>query len=68
MDLSKACNSMSHYLLIAKLNAYGLSIYALEFIQSYLSKGKQRVIIYGTYSAWKEINVGVTQESVLGPL
>ena len=68
MDLSKAFDSMNHGLLIAKLHAYGLSIEALELIQNYLSHRKQRVKLNSTFSAWKEIKVGVPQGSVLGPL
>lgn len=68
IDLSKAVDSMNHGLLIAKLHAYELSIKALKLIQNYLSKRKQRVKINSTFSAWKEIKVGVPQGSVLGPL
>ena len=47
---------------------YGLSIEALELIQNYLSNRKQRVKLNSTFSARKEIKVGVPQGSVLGPL
>ena len=68
MDLSKAFDCLNHKLLIAKLEAYGFSKRALTFIHSYLYKGKQRVKVNGSFSEWKEINQGVPQGSVLGPL
>ena len=43
MDLSKAFDCLNHDLLIAKLDAYGFSRGALNFISSYLSQRKQRV-------------------------
>ena len=68
IDLSKAFDSMTYGRLLAKLHAYGLSIEALELIQNFLSNRKQRVKVNSTFSAWKEIKVGVPQLSVLGPL
>ena len=68
MDLSKAFDCLNHDLMIAKLNAYGFSRSALNFILSYLSQRKQRVKINGSFSEWKTTSVGVPQGSVLGPL
>ena len=44
-DLSKAFDCLDHELLIAKLNAYGLSLPALRLIYTYLSNKKQRTKI-----------------------
>ena len=41
---------------------------ALMFIHNYLKRRKHRVKVNGSFSEWKEINKGVPQESVLGPL
>ena len=68
MDLSKAIDCLNHELLIAKLHAYGFSRSALALIHSYLSNRRQRVKINGSFSTWKNTNLGVPQGSVLGPL
>ena len=41
-DLSKAFDRLSHELLIAKLNAYGFNMSALQFLHSYLKKNKEQ--------------------------
>ena len=48
--LSKAFDCLKHELLIAKLNAYGLSLPALRLIHDYLSNRKQRTKINHSYS------------------
>ena len=68
MDLSKAFDCLNHELLLAKLHAYGFSKSALTLIHSYLSNRRQRVKINGSFSTWKDTNLGVPQGSVLGPL
>ena len=68
MDLSKAFDCLNHELLLAKLQAYGFSRGALAIIHSYLSNRRERVKINGSFSTWKNTNLGVPQGSVLGPL
>ena len=41
---------------------------ALQLIRSYLTNRQQRVKINSSFSAWKEVKIGVPQGSVLGPL
>ena len=67
-DLSKAFDSLSHDLLIAKSNAYGFSLPALKLVHSYLSNKKQSTKINNVYSSWEEILFGVPQGSILGPI
>ena len=55
-------------MLIAKLNAYGLSLPALKLITDYLQNRKQRTKISSVYSDWEDTISGVPQGSILGPL
>ena len=68
MDLSKAFETINHDLLIAKLNAYGFTKSALKLMKSYLSNRWQRTKINTSFSTWREVDCGVPQGSVLGPL
>ena len=67
-DLSKAFNCLRHDLIVAKLNANGFSLLALNVFQNYLAKRKQRTKIIYSYSTWSDILFGVPQRSILGPL
>ena len=68
MDLSKAYDTLSHELLIAKLEAYGLTQSSLTLMRNYLSNRKHRVRIGGSYSNWLEVILGVPQGTILGPI
>ena len=68
MDLSKAFDCLPHDLILAKLSAYGLSVNACDFLNSYLSNRKQRVKLGQLHSSWSNILKGVPQGSILGPL
>ena len=68
IDLSKDFDCIPHELIIAKLEAYGFQIDALRFVHDYLSNRKQRVKLNETFSSWRDIEYGVPQGSILGPL
>ena len=68
MDSSKACDTINHELLIAKLHAYDFSIDALEVLLSYLQDRWQRVKINTTFCFWIKLLQGVPQGSVFGPI
>ena len=67
-DLSKVFHCLDHEFLIAKLNAYGFSLIALNQVHNYLSNRKQRIKINSTYSSLLKIVFGVPERSILGPL
>ena len=67
-DLSKAFDCLSHDLIVAKLDAYGMDISSLRLIHSYLRERRQRVRINNSYSSWSTLLYGVPQGSIIGPL
>ena len=67
-ELSKAFDCIDHKLLIAKLSEYGVSSSALNVISSYLKHRIQRTRINGCFSTRSNIEYGVPQGSILGPL
>ena len=68
MDLSKAYDCLPHDLMVAKLEAYGISKEGLQLISDYLSYRKQRTKIGSAYSDWANVIRGIPQGSILGPL
>ena len=67
-DLSKAFECINHKLLIAKLNSYRFHYNSLKLLYDYLLRRKQRVKINNTLSEWTNIESGVPQGSILGPM
>ena len=68
MDLSKAFDTISHDLLLAKLKAYGFSHNVLAFMINYLKNRSHRANINSNFSTWEEVKAGVPQGSILGSL
>ena len=68
VDLSKAFDSLPHGLLVAKLFAYGVELSACKLLCSYLYDRYQWVKIGDAKSDWLNIEKGVPQRSILGPL
>jgi len=67
-DFEKAFDKVPHQVLVSKLKAYNLNNTLLLWIQDFLCKRKQRVIVNGTYSQWYSVASGIPQGSILRPL
>ena len=67
-DLSKVFDCIDHKLLIEELFWYRVSPSSLNLVFSYLSNQTQRVKTKSSYSDKSNIEYGVPQCSILGPL
>ena len=68
LDLAKAFDTVSHPILIRKLEKYGIRGNSLDLLKSYLNRRSQFVQINNSLSSYLEIEFGVPQGSILGPL
>ena len=68
LDISKAFDKVWHKGIIFKLKQNGISGKLLSVLSDFLKDRKQRVILNGQVSSWTDVNAGVPQESILGPL
>ena len=68
LDISKAFVKIWHKGLIFKLSQNGISGSLLNILSDFLSDRKQRVVLNGQKSTWENVNAGVPQCSILGPL
>ena len=68
LDISKAVDKVWHKGLLYKLESIGVRNPFLSWFKSYLTNRKQRVVIDGQSSTWKNIEAGVPLGSVLSPL
>ena len=68
VDLQKAFDTVNHDILLKKLEHYGIRGISNDWFRSYLYNRKQVVSINGFNSKLANIEHGVPQGSVLGPL
>ena len=68
LDISKAFDKVWHDGIIYKLTQNGISGNLLNLLEDFLKERKQRIVLNGQVSTWKNINAGVPQGSILGPL
>ena len=68
LDLKKAFDTVDPVILISKLEKYGIVGMSLQIIKSYLTNRTQCVEIEGNRSEYRDVDIGVPQGSILGPL
>ena len=68
LDFRKAFDCVNHEILLSKLQIYGIRGKAFDWFRSYLDNRKQYVCINDCESNLKNIQCGVPQGSILGPL
>jgi hypothetical protein len=68
MDFSKAFDVVPHNRLLLKLNRYGIHNKTHAWISGFLKHRVQRVVVGGEHSTWTDVDSGVPQGTVLGPL
>ena len=68
MKLEEYFDKVWHEGLIYKLELFGISGQLLDLLKDFLKNRKQRVFLNGQCSTWENVNAGVPQGSILGPL
>ena len=68
-DYSSAFQSVNHNLLLHKLkNSYQISGVALNWLSSYLTNRKQRVVVNGKFSEWTPVRSGTPEGGIISPI
>ena len=68
LDISKAFDKVWHDGLLYKLKCLDVEGSFYNILKNDLQNRKQKVVLNGQSSSWLDINAGVPQGSVLGPM
>ena len=68
VDLSKAFDTVDHYISITKLKQYGIQGNNVRWFETYFSNRKQYIAYSNKSTSFKGITCGVRKGSILGPL
>ena len=68
LDISKAFDKVWHEGIIFKLRQNGISGQLLNLLCDFLRNRKERIVLNEQVSTWTNVNAGVPQGSILGPL
>ena len=68
LDLKKAFDTVNHKIILKKLYHYGIRGNLNKWFESYLADRSQYVLFNGKTSDTRNVNCGVPQGSILGPL
>ena len=68
LDLSAAFDTIDHAILLSRLASFGIGGIVLQWFKSYLCGRQQAVYINGVLSTYINVECGVPQGSILGPI